>query len=206
LLHPLKVRPNTTDASAVTISVIRENYGQFFPSGPIRFVVDAGAYIGDTAAWYLSVCPEATVVSLEPDDDNFELLDQNCRAYGDRSVRRKAGIWPRDAFLRVDRDGEKDSLAVHEVDPGTPYDCLGLSPLRIMKDAGFERIDILKCNIEGAEVPLFQANFDPWLARTRAIYIQLHNRSAYEAAMAATAKFGFSCRSYRTLHIFHKPD
>jgi FkbM family methyltransferase len=206
LLHPLKVRPNTTDAIAVTISIIRENYGQFFPSGPIRFVVDAGAYIGDTAAWYLSVCPEATVVSLEPDDDNFELLDQNCRAYGDRSVRRKAGIWPRDAFLRVDREGEKDSLAVHEVDPGTPYDCLGLSPLRIMKDAGFERIDILKCNIEGAEVPLFQANFEPWLAKTRAIYIQLHNRAAYEAAMAATAKFGFSCQSYRTLHIFHKPD
>jgi FkbM family methyltransferase len=206
LHHPLRIRRGTTDATAVTISVIRENYGQFFPSGPVKLIVDAGAYIGDTAAWYLSTCPEATVVSLEPDEDNFKLLDENCRAYGHRSIRRKAGIWPRDAFLRVDTTGEKDSLAVHEVNAGEAYDCLGLSPLTIMQDAGFERIDILKCNIEGAEVPLFEANYEEWLSRTRSIYIQLHNRSAFDAAMAATARFGFTCRAYRTLHIFHRPD
>jgi hypothetical protein len=75
-----------------------------------------------------------------------------------------------------------------------------------MKEAGFDQIDILKCNIEGAELPLFQANVEPWLARTRSIYIQLHNRQAVEAAMAATGKFGFTCRAYRTLHIFHRRD
>jgi FkbM family methyltransferase len=206
LLHPLKIRRGTTDATAVTLSVIRANYAQFFPSGPIKFIVDAGAYIGDSAAWYLSTCPEATVVSLEPDDENFRLLEENCRAYGPRSLRRRAGIWPRDAFLKVDRTGEKDSIAVHEVESGKPYDCLGLSPLRIMEDAGFDRIDILKCNIEGAEVPLFESNSELWLSKTRSIYIQLHSRAAFDAAMAATAKFGFTCRAYRTLHIFHRPD
>jgi FkbM family methyltransferase len=206
LQHPLTIRRGTTDATAVTLSVIRENYAQFFPSGPVKFIIDAGAYIGDTAAWYLSTCPAATVVSLEPDDENFRLLDENCRAYGPRSIRRKAGIWPRDAFLRVRRTGEKDSTEVHEVESGQPYDCLGLSPLRIMEDAGFDRIDILKCNIEGAEIPLFQSNFEPWLAKTRSIYVQLHNRAAVDAAMAATVKFGFTCRAYRTLHIFHQPD
>ena len=206
LLHPLTIRQGTTDATAVTISVIRENYAQFFPSHPVKFIVDAGAYIGDTAAWYLSTCPEATVVSLEPDDENFQLLDENCRRYGPRSVRRKAGVWPRDAFLRVDSTDEKDSIAVHEVESGRPYDCLGLSLPRIMEDAGFDQIDILKCNIEGAEVPLFESDFEPWLSRTRSIYIQLHNRAAVDAAMAATSKFGFTCRAYRTLHIFHRPD
>jgi FkbM family methyltransferase len=206
LRHPLTIRRGTTDATAVTLSVIRENYAQFFPSGAVKLIVDAGAYIGDTAAWYLSTCPHATVVSLEPDDENFSLLDENCRAYGPRSIRRKAGIWPRDAFLRVLRTGEKDSIEVHEVESGQPYDCLGLSPLRIMEEAGFDQIDILKCNIEGAEVPLFQDDFEPWLARTRSIYIQLHNRDAVDAAMAATGKFGFTCRAYRTLHIFHRRD
>src|SRR6266496_4293809 len=57
LLHPLTSRQGTTDATAVTLSVIRENYAQFFPSHPVKFIVDAGAYIGDTAAWYLSTCP-----------------------------------------------------------------------------------------------------------------------------------------------------
>jgi len=206
LQHPLTIRRGTTDATAVTNSVIRESYAQFFPARPVKFIVDAGAYIGDTAAWYLSTCPEATVVSLEPDEENFKLLDENCRAYGPRSIRIKAGIWPRDAFLRVDRTDDKDSIAVHEVESGKPYDCLGLAPSRIMEDAGFDQIDILKCNIEGAEVPLFESDFEPWLSRTRSIYSQLHNRAAIDAAMAATAKFGFTCRAHRTLHIFHRPD
>jgi FkbM family methyltransferase len=206
LQHPLMIRAGTTDATAVTLSVIRENYRQFFRPGPVKLIVDAGAYIGDTAAWYLSAFPEATVVSLEPDADNFSLLEENCRPYGNRSIRRRVGLWPRDAFLRVDSDGAKDSLAVHEVESGQPFDCLGLSPLRIMQDAGFDRIDVLKCNIEGAEVPLFKSDFEPWLARTRSIYIQLHTPEAVELALAATQRFGFSCRVYRTLHIFHRSD
>lgn len=204
LQHPIKIRRGTTDATAVTISVIRENYAQFFPARPVKFIVDAGAYIGDTAAWYLSTCPEATVVSLEPDTDNFNLLEQNCHAYGARSVRRKAGIWPREAFLKVNWTRDKDAISVDEVAPGKPYDCVGLSPSKLMRECGFDEIDILKCNIEGAEVALFASGFEPWLARTRSIYVQLHNRAAVDAAMSATRKFGFSCRVYRTLYIFHR--
>jgi len=87
LQHPLYVRPGTTDASEVIQNCIREAYGVLLPAEPVRLIVDAGASIGDTTAWFLSKFPKATVVALEPAQDNFKLLVKNCEPYGSRLSR-----------------------------------------------------------------------------------------------------------------------
>jgi hypothetical protein len=38
-------------------ATIREIYSRRLPKEPVRAVVDAGAYIGDTTCWYLSRFP-----------------------------------------------------------------------------------------------------------------------------------------------------
>ena len=199
--HPLAIRAGTSDAEEVTYTVIRKAYGAIRPPKPVTFVVDAGANIGDSTAWYLSTYPQARVVALEPDDENFGMLARNCAPYGDRAVLLKAGLWPRDASLRVS-GGAKTALTVSEVPPETAGACPARSLISILKETGAEQIDVLKCDIEGAETRLFSEGPDEWLARTRSVYIELHGQAAEEAVFAAMRRHRFRHRVHRNLHVF----
>jgi len=64
-----------------------------------------------------------------------------------------------------------------------------------------DRIDILKCNIEGGEEWLFSQGADEWMRRTALIYVQVHNDRAREVVLSAAARNGFSCHVHRGFHI-----
>src|SRR6266566_2247026 len=64
LKHPVWLRPGTPDFHEVLHTVIRANYGRWLPPEPVRLIIDAGAYIGETTVWYLSRFPGATVIAL----------------------------------------------------------------------------------------------------------------------------------------------
>lgn len=204
LQHPVTIRTGTTDADELTYTAIRDAYGQVPPSGTVRFIVDAGANIGDSTSWYLSKYPKAKAVALEPDPENFSLLVRNCLSYGERALLLKAGLWSHDAHLQVSPTGAKDALTVREVPAETPGSCPGRSMLSLLAEAGATEIDILKCDIEGAERELFSHDADGWLAVTRNIYIELHGAAAEDAVFAATRRHGFRHVGYRNVHAFRK--
>ena len=204
IAHELWIRPGTPDGHSLVSSLIREDYGTFLPTGPVKLVIDAGGYIGDSAIWYLTRFPYAKVISLEPDPLNFALLQRNCVSYGSRATLLRAGIWPRDSHLKVIHCGDELTVEVQEVDAAQEYDVVGMSPLTLLEQAGESEIDILKCNIEGAETELFGSDCDAWLSCTRSIYVQIHHSRAMESVMSATRRHGFSCRRHRYLHIFHR--
>ena len=47
-------------------------------------MIDAGAFIGDTAAYFLSRFSNLHVTAIEPNLDNFTLARTNLAPYGDR--------------------------------------------------------------------------------------------------------------------------
>ncbi|MDE3194781.1 MAG: FkbM family methyltransferase [Acidobacteriota bacterium] len=184
---------------------MRNGYGKYLPDGEVRLIIDAGANIGDTASWYLSRYPQAKVVALEPDPDNFRMLQRNCRGYGARAQLLQKGMWPRSAYLKVTGDRLMESgLSVVETDSLEDADCSSISPMDILADTGASQIDIFKCDIEGSERELFASDCDRWLSRTRSIFIEIHSEEARDAVMTATRRHGFSCRVYRDIHIFHR--
>jgi hypothetical protein len=67
----------------------------------------------------------------------------------------------------------------------------GFSMGQILEKAGFDRIDLLKVDIEGAEVRLFSGELE-WLHRVGAIAIEFHGdsraRSGFDELMR---RFGF---------------
>ena len=99
LQHPLYARSGTPDAVEIVHSVIREAYGKYLPEGEVKFVVDAGAYIGDATAWYLSRFPASRVVALEPNPESFAMLQRNCAAYGSRARTINGALWFQDGNL-----------------------------------------------------------------------------------------------------------
>jgi FkbM family methyltransferase len=199
------VRRGTGDAIELISSCLRQVYGQYLPAPPVRLIVDAGAFIGDTTAWYLSRFPGAHVVALEPDPANFAMVTLNCSAYGARTTLMNAALWPHRARLRlpIGRTGTSD-VAVADTADASQSNCVGLSPTDIMEATGEDHIDILKCDIEGAEVELFSSDCDPWLDRTRSLYVDIHSSRARDVVVAATKRHGFVCRPWRELLIFHR--
>jgi FkbM family methyltransferase len=203
LPNPFYVRPGTPDPSLVFHAMAREAYGYWLPSLPVRFIIDAGANIGDTAVWYASRFPEAKIVAVEPNQDNFEVLTMNCAPYGTQIKLHQAGLWPV-AGKSLVVSGLTAGSQVRETLDTENSKCSAIDPLTILRDSGFDAIDIFKIDVEGAELPLFLGECDVWLQRTRNIAIEIHSPEAYEAVISATKRHGFRCAAYRDIHVFSK--
>lgn len=94
-----------------------------------------------------------------------------------------------------------DTLSVREVGDDEAYDCEAFTIPDILRRVGSDRIDVLKCNIEGAEEQLFSDAADEWLRRTSLVYVQAHNDRARAAVLSAAQRNGFCCHVHRGFHI-----
>ena len=73
-----------------------------------------------------------------------------------------------------------------------------------MRECGFEKIDLLKLDVEGAEREIFDADDLDWMSITHAIMIELHDRfrPGCEAAfLNAARRFGFEIIQHTTGNI-----
>jgi FkbM family methyltransferase len=205
--HAIYVRPGTTDAAQIVHSCIRQIYGQFLPAGPVRFIVDAGANIGDSTVWYLNRFPEATVVAIEPDPENFRLLEKNCRPYGTRAILIQAALWHNDEdVLRMVDSTMAIARSVSKAAGYNGAECRCISVAGLLKLSSSGQIDIFKCDIEGAELELFAYGSNEWLPRVRNIAIELHTPECRQAVFSATSKLGFSSLRYRELYVFARTN
>lgn len=203
LRYPFHLRPGTSDAGGIVQNVVREEWGAFLPSGPIRYIIDGGANCGDTTAWYLSKFPEATVVALEPDPENYAILRKNCEHYGTRAVLLNAALWSDDAKLEVRSAERTDGHHVKAAEQDAASTCEGISMTQLLRLIKADSIDILKLDIEGAELQLFSNRPETWLPAVRCVAVELHGEAAAEAVYSAM-KSGFERRTYRNVHVFRK--
>jgi len=203
VLYPLQIRPGTADAVEIGHTVVRQCYGQHPLSGPVRFIVDAGANIGDSTCWFLSKYPDAHVVALEPDSANFAALLRNTEPYGNRVTCLKAGLWVSDVPLQVCDGGSSISIFVREAGD-SPADCQGLCPETLMSRFAVETIDIFKIDIEGAESHLFSNGKLEWLPLCRLVFVDVHSDDAERTVRSAAHRHGFRCENYRELVVLRK--
>ena len=150
-------------------SRIQAGYEALLAKGQVPVIVDAGANIGAASIWYAQRYPEAKIVALEPDPENFVVLVSNTRdwtsvvpvnaaiggATGHVSVVAGAMGWA----SQTERASE--GVAMHTVE-----DIVGMVP-----GGG---LFIAKIDIEGFEVDLFADNTD-WIADATVIAIEPHD-------------------------------
>lgn len=147
-----------------------------------KTIVDLGANIGLATLYFAKAYPDARIVSVEADAANFALLRRNVR----KLIRRRrcqpihAAAWNQDgsASLGNVRPGGYDLYQVAE-DRGGGQKVEALSMQTILQRSGFAEVDLLKVDIEGAEVQLFQGDLS-WLERVNAIAIEFHGNSRAE--------------------------
>lgn len=208
LKHPFTIRNGTSDATEIIHTILRETYGPYSPpaGAAATTIIDAGANLGDTAAWFATRYPQSRVISLEPDKENYAALVCNATPYGDRIVPLNVGLWPKSGPLRVVTSESRTAFSVVEAKPGEPFDCQAVSPMQLVKDYGMSKIDLFKIDIEGSELQLFSApDADDWLSITGTIMMEIHGPAETQAVETAVARHGYIKQMHREVIIFQHP-
>src|ERR1035438_2312224 len=201
LAHPIEIRRGANDALELVYTAIREPYGIYAPPAPVRTIVDAGAHIGDSSAWYLTKFPKARVIALEPHPGNFKMLQRNCAPYGARAVLVPAALWSSDSKVAIMECERMDAISVH-ASPGAGIPAISMTTL--MERTGVSEIDVFKCDVEGAESEIFSGDCDNWLSKTRCIIMEVHGPAALRVVSTAMRRNAFQHLAYRNLHVFYR--
>ena len=77
--HPVLGRRGTSDLDVFGQVFSGDEYAPVSDLENVGFVIDGGANVGYSAAYFLSCYPAATVVSIEPDPENAALCAETSR-------------------------------------------------------------------------------------------------------------------------------
>lgn len=194
LLHPFPIRPGTQDVNVLVNNVVRQEYGHVRPLREPAWMIDAGGFIGDTAAYFLSRFPRLQCVLLEPNAKNYAASVMNLAPYGQRVLAVNQGLWSSDTTLRFSGDGTGGAVSV---DDGTQIACTCVPTL--MERYGIDRIDFLKIDIEGAEGEVLGPTSTTWLGHVDAIMIEIHSDALLRRIRPHLESCGFRMWRYRSI-------
>ena len=199
LLHPILIRPGTDDTKTVIDNIVREEWGNFVPNGDPKWMIDAGAYIGDTSAYFLSRFPGLNIVALEPDSLTFEFTRNNLGPYGSRVMLHNCGLYIHEGSVRFN-SGQTSSAITTDGEMEIPVTTIP----SLLAKYSIERLDILKMDIEGAEESIFPGDVEPWLSRVDLLIIEFHSEAGEALITRVLKQYGFSMRRYRSIWYCRK--
>lgn len=185
------LRPHDGDLAVLYEVLARRAYqipAALLPPDGVQVIVDAGANIGLSSLYFAGRYPRATILAIEPNPDNFALLEANTRA--------EARIRPVQACITAEpgqhvfikTSGRSSHFKMNTTGQGVRVRGMSLDELRA--EQGFERVDLLKMDIEGAEQDIFaEASF---LVRVGVVAAELHGRYDLARFNADIAPWGFT--------------
>lgn len=204
--YSFKVRKGTSDTGTFR-QVFKEDQYRFRLKG-VETVVDAGANIGLASIVFSNQFPNAQIVAIEPDKENYELLEKNVNRYNVRIIR--GGVWNKNTHLEIeDHGGGEWAYTVREVEQSSDQSIPAISLDEIMKTVGFKTIDLLKIDIEGSEKDVFMDGYESWLPCTKYIIIEMHDhmkKGASKSVFKAISNYNFSFKSRRENLLFTNED
>jgi len=208
VFHPLQARlRGSSDPQVFHQIFIFEEYSCLRELNEPSLVLELGANVGFSAAYFLSIFPKARIVAVEPDERNLAICKANLSPYGDRVLLLHGAAWSRTTTLRLLRgtfgdrrewatqvgelsEEERTSVGVQAWDIGSLIDM-----------SGGGTVDLLKVDIERGELSVFGESSSSWLHRVRNICIELHGRDCEEVFFAALKDFDYELGHFGELTI-----
>lgn len=176
----LKIRENTTDPIVFREVIMKEQYMSLCIDNA-KNIIDAGGNVGYTAVYLASKYPEAKIVTIEPDNQNYDILLENIKDYPN-IIPVRAALWGYPKNMVVCKDnglGEWGRQTFEYTDNnqnGLEDTVKSVTVSQLMSAFDMPIIDILKIDIEGAEKNVFSSGIDAWLPKVRLMAIELHDR------------------------------
>lgn len=209
--YALRCRAGTSDIDVFKHIFVLREYEPFDDLVDPGLIIDCGANVGMSTAYFLSRFPGAKVLAVEPDPANYQQLLHNISPYGDRARSFQAGVWSRSVGLKfvenTQGDGRAWAVSVAEAGPDEQADLDAVSIEELLRASGQDRISLLKIDIEGSELALFSEGGERWLDKVDHLVIELHGQACEEVFYNAIEPYGFEvqanggvviCRSRRS--------
>jgi FkbM family methyltransferase len=189
---PISLRTHSTDISVLKELLLARTYDgavEQSASGT-EAIVDLGANTGLATCWLAARFPAARILAVEPEPDNVRLLRLNAGALGDRvtvvaacagsrrrrvSLASSTGAWG----YRMRESGGGDGASEVDVVPMAT----------LLAEHGFDHVDLLKCDVEGAERELFE-DAGAWLPSVDVAVVECHDGYTTDELRADAARGG----------------
>jgi FkbM family methyltransferase len=194
--HPVWGRSGTSDLDVYAQIFLHREYRVLDDLADVDVVIDCGANVGYSSAYFLTRFPNCTVIAVEPDSDNFATLQTNLHPYGSRVRAVHSAVWSDSVGLVMNesgfRDGREWARQVRPARSGEQPMMQAVEIQSLIDMCGADRISILKMDIEGAELEVFSSpTWRKWIDRVDTIAIEIHTEEAYHVTMAAFEEAGF---------------
>ncbi|MNU12728.1 Methyltransferase domain protein [compost metagenome] len=171
--HPVNLRKNEKSDLEVFKQIFIEKQYQPNHYKKPKTIIDAGGNVGLFTVLMKNKFPDAKLVIIEPDSDNFMMSEKNLKNYSNVKLLNK-GVWSSDVKLRIiDEDASKWGIQVVEDNENGKIEAISIDT--IIKENNFDRIDLLKMDIEGSEKEVFSKNYENWLPKVKILVIELHD-------------------------------
>jgi FkbM family methyltransferase len=191
--EPVWLRPRSTDVRVVYELFTRGELRMAWPlADQPRTIIDGGANVGYASQAFKQRWPAAHVLAVEPDGDNFVMLERNCASLKDVD-RLQCGIWGSACSLRVSEGSDHSAwgLQFEPVPAGTSGGIAALPMAALIDRLPGGHCDLLKLDIEGAETDVFSQGDLDWIGRVSVILIETHGDLARETVMNVAHAWGF---------------
>jgi FkbM family methyltransferase len=196
---PLCIRSGSSDRQVLWQVFVEGEYesaGRLCP----QTIIDLGANVGYSSAYFLSTQPDAKVLAVEPDPGNYAACCRNLEPFGSRAKVVHGAVWAQPAKLLLERGTYRDGREwTTQVRPAADTDVAiasdhveGYDMDTLILMSGFSRVDLLKIDIERSEIQLFSRNTEHWLPLVKNLFIELHDRDCEEVFFRALSKYSYS--------------
>jgi len=143
-------------------------------------LIDLGANIGLATLYLAQNSPGCQVLAVEPNPDTHRVLKHNLQSLSraGRCRTLRGAVWGAHRLLSLVPEAGQDRFSMFTVSkvrrvPEADLKVEGYTMPELLEYAGFESVDLLKVDIEGAEVELFK-NDMRWLERVGCLAIEFH--------------------------------
>jgi FkbM family methyltransferase len=196
ILHPFYLRGNSTDIHVFEQVFAFKQYKISYNFKP-EYIFDLGANTGLASVYFKNVYPDATIIAVEPDPKNFEILLKNTAAYKNIHCY-MGGIWNKTTALEIIDTGKGEwAYITKEVSVASESTIDAVTIDTLMHQYNIPKIDILKLDIESAEKEVFEGEHQKWMPKVKAMIIELHDRykpGCSESFFKAMSNYKFSTR------------
>lgn len=170
---PFSLRPETSDIQAFNHIFLDCNYYFRYAENP-KLIIDGGANIGLFSIKMKNEYPEATIICIEPDWENFQRLTANLSAY-DNIFFENCALWGTNTTGTIHNKFNLGDWGM-VVEEDKADGCIPLITISsLLQKYALDQVDILKLDIETSEKQVFSVPANDWLPKVRVLIIELHD-------------------------------
>jgi FkbM family methyltransferase len=182
---------------------VNHEYALDLPAPPAT-VVDLGANAGQASRFFRARYPAARIVAVEPDPRTFRHLERNLGSDGNVTLHQCA-ITTRSGPVGLTRSLDASWMTrVADRGESTVATVQGMTLSDLFAEEGLEHVDLMKVDIEGAELEVLTA--DPAMRSVGTVIGELHywmmETEREDAVRAMQVAGGFEHAEFVEHHLF----